>query len=109
MIQLWYPAQAAHRHLPAPWMSPGAVPFFEREQGIPPGTMPLPTTHAPLAAAVDHGRCGRPVVLYSPGLRSDRRLGTVLIEELLRFSRWGDGDLGVGCIPVSCGIPMGVA
>jgi MFS family permease len=28
---------------------------------------------------------------------------------LLRFSGWGDGDLGGGCMPVSCGIPMGVA
>ncbi|MGW1287468.1 alpha/beta hydrolase [Streptomyces sp. NPDC002586] len=82
MIQLWYPAHAAHDHPPAPWMSPGAVPFFEREQGIPPGTLLLPTTHAHLAAPVDHGRCGRPVVLYSPGLRSDRSLGTVLLEEL---------------------------
>src|SRR5581483_11056784 len=24
MIQLWYPAHAAHDHPPAPWMSPGA-------------------------------------------------------------------------------------
>ncbi|AYN43391.1 hydrolase [Streptomyces dangxiongensis] len=82
MIQLWYPARAARDHRPAPWMSPGAVTFFEREQGIPSGTLLLPTTHAHLAAPVDRGRCGRPVVLYSPGLRSDRSLGTVLIEEL---------------------------
>ncbi|MFD7608756.1 alpha/beta hydrolase family protein [Streptomyces mirabilis] len=82
MIQLWYPAHAAHGHPPAPWMSPGAATVFEREQGIPPGTLLLPTTHAHLAAPVNRGRCGRPVVLYSPGLRSDRSLGTVLIEEL---------------------------
>ncbi|MCC5478415.1 alpha/beta hydrolase family protein [Streptomyces barringtoniae] len=82
MIQLWYPAHAAHGHPPVPWMSPGADPVFEREQGIPPGTLLLPTTHAHLDAPVDRGRCGRPVVLYSPGLRSDRSLGTVLIEEL---------------------------
>ncbi|GHH63367.1 lipase [Streptosporangium violaceochromogenes] len=82
MIQIWYPARAAHGHPPAPWMSPGAVPFFERGQGIPPGTLLLPVTHAHLAAPVDPGRCGRPVVLYSPGLRSDRSLGTALIEEL---------------------------
>ncbi|GHE02917.1 lipase [Streptomyces alanosinicus] len=82
MIQLWYPARATHEHPPVPWMSPGAVPFFEREQGIPSGTLLLPTTHAHLAAPVDHGRCGRPVVLYSPGLHSDRSLGTALIEEL---------------------------
>ncbi|MFI1741607.1 hypothetical protein [Streptomyces sioyaensis] len=67
MIQLWYPAHAAHGHPPAPWMSPGAVPFFEREQGIPSGTLLLPTTHAHLAAPVDHGRCGRPVVLVLTG------------------------------------------
>ncbi|WP_214417142.1 alpha/beta hydrolase family protein [Sphaerisporangium fuscum] len=82
MIQLWYPALTAHGHPPAPWMSPGAVTFFEQEQGIPSGTLLLPTTHAHLAAPVDRGRCGRPIVLYSPGLRSDRSLGTVLIEEL---------------------------
>lgn len=82
MIQLWYPARAAHGHPPVPWMSPGAVTFFEREQGIPSGTLLLPTTHAHPAAPVDRGRCGRPVVLYSPGLLSDRSLGTVLIEEL---------------------------
>jgi len=51
---------------------------------MPSGTLLLPTTHAHLAAPVDHGRCGRPVVLYSPGLRSDRSLGTVLIEEPLK-------------------------
>ena len=31
---------------------------------------------------MDRGRYGKPVVLYSPGLHSDRSLGTVLIEEL---------------------------
>ncbi|MFG2881299.1 alpha/beta hydrolase family protein [Streptomyces sp. NPDC048297] len=82
MIQLWYPARATRGHPPAPWMSPGTVPFFEREQGIPSGTLLLPTTHAHLAAPVDHGRRGRPIVLYSPGLYGNRSLGTVLIEEL---------------------------
>ncbi|MFJ6837349.1 alpha/beta hydrolase family protein [Streptomyces sp. NPDC091209] len=82
MIQLWYPAHAAHDHPVAPWMPPGSATFFEREQGIPPGTLLLPTTHAHRAAPVDRGRRGRPVVLYSPGLLSDRSLGTVLIEEL---------------------------
>ncbi|MEU0517924.1 lipase [Streptosporangium sp. NPDC006007] len=82
MIQIWYPAHAAPGHPPAPWMSPGGATVFEREQGIPSGTLLLPATHARLAAPVDPGRCGRPVLLYSPGLRSDRSLGTVLIEEL---------------------------
>jgi hypothetical protein len=81
MIQLWYPARAARGHPPAPWMSPGGVTFFDQEQGLPSGTLLLPATHAHLAAPVDPGRCGRPVVLYSPGLRSDRSLGTVLIQE----------------------------
>ncbi|MEV4641821.1 hydrolase [Actinoplanes sp. NPDC049548] len=82
MVQLWYPAHRTHDHPVAPWMSPAAVPFFEREQGIPAGALLLPATHAHAAAPVDRGRRGRPVVLYSPGLRSDRSLGTVLIEEL---------------------------
>lgn len=83
MVQIWYPARAAHGHPYAPWMSPAAVPFFEQDQGIPAGTLVLPTTHARVGAPVDRGRCGRPVVLYSPGLRSDRSLGTLLIEELV--------------------------
>ncbi|GAA0629790.1 hypothetical protein GCM10010174_57690 [Kutzneria viridogrisea] len=82
MIQLWYPALAADGHPAAPWMSPGAAAFFEQGQGIPSGTLLLPVTHAHPAAPVDRGRCGRPVLLYSPGLRSDRSLGTALIEEL---------------------------
>jgi predicted dienelactone hydrolase len=82
MVQLWYPTRGAQDHPFAPWMLPAAVPFFEQAQGIPAGTLLLPTTHAQVAAPVDHGRRGRPVVLYSPGLRSDRSLGTVLIEEL---------------------------
>ncbi|MBG0830408.1 hydrolase [Planomonospora sp. ID67723] len=82
MVQLWYPARAAHGHPFAPWMSPAAVPFFEQAQGIPPGTLLLPTSHARVAAPVDRGRCGRPVVVYSPGLRSNRCLGTLLVEEL---------------------------
>ena len=82
MVQLWYPASGTHGHPLAPWMQPAAVPFFEQAQGIPAGTLLLPTTHARVAAPVDRGRCGRPVVLYSPGLHSDRSLGTVLVEEL---------------------------
>ncbi|PPK69102.1 hydrolase [Actinokineospora auranticolor] len=83
MVQLWYPALTTHGRPTAPWMSPGTTAVFEREQGIPPGALLLPTTHAHLSAPVNRGRCGRPVVLYSPGLRSDRSLGTALIEELV--------------------------
>ncbi|WP_033400035.1 alpha/beta hydrolase family protein [Actinokineospora enzanensis] len=82
MIQLWYPTLATPGHPYAPWMSPGAAALFEQAQGIPPGALLLPTTHARSDTPVDWSRCGRPVVLYSPGLRSDRSLGTVLIEEL---------------------------
>ena len=82
MVQLWYPTHSTHGHPLAPWMLPAAVPFFEQAQGIPTGTLILPTTHAQLAAPVDRGQCGLPVVLYSHGLRTDRSLGTVLVEEL---------------------------
>ena len=82
MVQLWYPTPATHGHPWAPWMSAAAAGFFERTQGIPAGSLVLPTTHAQLAAPVDRGRRGRPVVVYSPGLASDRSLGTQLIEEL---------------------------
>ncbi|MEU5696500.1 hydrolase [Actinosynnema sp. NPDC020468] len=82
VVQLWYPARPGDAHPLAPWMSPGAAALFEQGQGIPPGVLLLPVTHARQAAPVDRGRCGRSVLLYSPGLRSDRSVGTALVEEL---------------------------
>ena len=95
MVQLWYPTRGTHGHPFAPWMLPAAVPFFEQAQGIPSGTLLLPTTHAQVAAPVDRGRCGRPVVLYSPGLRS----GWVGVRRHHRPSppRGPQAGLGVPC------------
>jgi predicted dienelactone hydrolase len=82
MIQIWYPATTSAGSTSAPWLSPGAVPHFEQSLGVPAGVLRWPTTHAHVGAPVDRGRCGRPVVLYSPGAGSDRTISTVLVEEL---------------------------
>lgn len=92
MVQLWYPAAAAAGYPPAPWLSPGAVPHFERSVGAPPGVLTWPTTHGRRGAPVKEwpveegpagrGRHGRPVVLYSPGAGGDRTSSTALVEEL---------------------------
>ncbi|MFI5492940.1 alpha/beta hydrolase family protein [Actinoplanes sp. NPDC051859] len=82
MVQLWYPARGAPGHPVAPWLSPAAVPHFEQAQGIPAGALLLPDTHARMGAPVDRGRCGRPLLLYSPGLHSNRSLGTIVVEDL---------------------------
>jgi predicted dienelactone hydrolase len=82
MVQLWYPAATTAGYPSAPWLSPGAVPHFEQSIGVPAGVLSLPTTHARVGAPVDRDRCGRPVVLYSPGAASDRTISTVLVEDL---------------------------
>ena len=82
MAQIWYPAATTAGYPSAPWLSPGAVPHFEQSMGVPAGVLRWPTTHARVGAPVDRGRRGRPVVLYSPGLGSDRTISTVLVEEL---------------------------
>ncbi len=82
MVQLWYPAARAAGHPLAPWISPGAVTHFEKSMGIPARTLRWPTTHARNRAPVLRGRRPRPVVLYSPGLGSERNKSTSLVEEL---------------------------
>ena len=83
MVSLWYPAQRVHGYPLAPWLPPAAWARFEQDQGIPPGVLQVPLTHGRVGAPVEHDRGGRPVVLYSPGLGSNRDSGTVLVEELV--------------------------
>ena len=82
MVQIWYPAARDPGYPPTPWLSAGAVPYFERSIGVAEGALRWPTTHARLGAPLSQSRRGRPVVLYSPGLGSDRVMNTTLVEEL---------------------------
>src|SRR5262249_35052293 len=64
----------------APWLSAGAVPHFEASQGLPPGAVRLPRTHAHVGAPVSPGR--DPVLVYSPDFGGDRGFATAQVEEL---------------------------
>ncbi|MEU6414304.1 lipase [Microbispora sp. NPDC046933] len=82
MISLTYPARDVSRHPSAPWISPKAGAEYLREQGLPPGAVLLPVTHAHEGAPADrrHGRL--PVVLYSPGNNAPRSTNTIVVEDL---------------------------
>jgi dienelactone hydrolase len=80
-VQLWYPARTVRGFPAAPWLDPAAVPHQEQVQGIPPGTVIFPTGHGHVDAPARPGP-PRPVLLYSPGLVSDRTFGSVLVEDL---------------------------
>jgi predicted dienelactone hydrolase len=82
MVQIWYPAQSTRGHLPAPWLSPGAVPHFAEAFGFPADRIRATPTHGRIGAPVDRQQGGRPVVLYSPGLGGDRGTSTALAEDL---------------------------
>jgi predicted dienelactone hydrolase len=83
MVQVWYPARDTARYPAAPWLDAAAVPHFEQSLGLPAGVFTLPVTDGHVGAPVDRTDGGRPVVLYSPGLGSDRAVGTTLVEDLV--------------------------
>jgi predicted dienelactone hydrolase len=83
MVQVWYPARDTTRYPAAPWLDPAAVPHFEQSLGLPAGVFTLPVTDGHIDAPVSRADGGRPVVLYSPGLGSDRAVGTTLVEDLV--------------------------
>jgi hypothetical protein len=83
MVQVWYPARDTARYPTAPWLDPAAVPHFEQSLGLPAGVFTLPPSDGHVDAPVDRTAGGRPLVLYSPGLESDRALGTTLVEDLV--------------------------
>jgi dienelactone hydrolase len=80
MVQLWYPAAAAHGHPRAPWLTPAAARAYEQANGLP--VLDWPTTDARTDAPVDRRRGGRPVVLYSHGLGGHRTEATAVVEDL---------------------------
>jgi predicted dienelactone hydrolase len=82
MVSLTYPARQVGGYPAAPWIEPKAGVEYLREEGLPPGAVLLPVTHAHRGAPADrrHGRL--PVVLYSPGNDSPRSVNTVVVEEL---------------------------
>jgi predicted dienelactone hydrolase len=82
MIQIWYPARSTRGHLPAPWLSSGAVPHFAEVFGFPADRIRATGTHGRVSAPVARRPGGHPVLLYSPGLGGDRGTSTALAEEL---------------------------
>src|SRR3954462_13086665 len=69
MVSVWYPARRTHAQPVYPWLPPSAWERFGQDNGAPPGSVRVPLTHARVDAPVDRHRGGRPLVLYSPGLR----------------------------------------
>lgn len=90
MVSIWYPAGDVGRFPFAPWVSPGLAPhvdeFISGILSIPRGSVDWAATethgHAEAGAPIDLRLGALPVVLYSPGFRASRVLGTVLVEEL---------------------------
>ncbi|MFF2658936.1 alpha/beta hydrolase family protein [Kitasatospora sp. NPDC058032] len=84
MAQLWYPAAAcgAPGHRLAPWTGPAEQAHLESDYlGAAPGRLAWPVTHSRENAPADR-TTRHPVVLYSPGSRSDRSFGTLAAEDL---------------------------
>src|SRR5919107_1384909 len=77
------PLHLVDRSRPDPWVPPAAWTRFQQDLGVPAGTIRVPLTHGRSGAPVEQSRRGRPVVLYSPGLGSNRDSGAVLVEELV--------------------------
>lgn len=80
MVSLWYPAL---RNGPrAPQFPPAVADWYDENAGVPPGSVDFAgtVTHSRVGATRLPGRW--PVVLYSPGGRQSRFLGTTLVEDL---------------------------
>src|SRR4051794_4443615 len=69
MVSVWYPARRTHGQPVYPWLAPSAWERFGQDNEVPPGNVLVPLTHGRVDAPVDRHRGGRPLVLYSPGLR----------------------------------------
>ncbi|TDD79440.1 lipase [Actinomadura rubrisoli] len=90
MVSVWYPARTTAGHPLAPQMPAKAAEHFDEVVSAPPDPI-VPAGRVDWAATRTHSRTGapvdrrggrRPVVLYSPGHRTPRALGTVLAEDL---------------------------
>ena len=80
MVSLWFPA--ARNGPRARQFPPAVAAYYDQNAGVPPGTADFAgtSTHSRTGATPLPGR--RPVVLYSPGGRHSRFLGTTLVEDL---------------------------
>jgi predicted dienelactone hydrolase len=83
MVSVWYPARRTHAQPVYAWLPPGAWERFGQDNGVPPGSVRVPLTHARVDASVDRHHGGRPLILYSPGLGGNRDSSTVLVEQLV--------------------------
>ncbi|MFE5023853.1 lipase [Streptomyces sp. NPDC056656] len=86
MVSLWCPARPTHGRARAPWLPPKASALYEQQVSqqlhTSLDTVDLPLTHAYTGAAVEVSGHGLPVVLFAPGYRAQRALGTALVEDL---------------------------
>lgn len=86
MVSIWYPARRAKGYSPQPYMPAGVARSVDESGSFnlaEPGQVDWAgiRTEAAAVGPVDH-REGRPVVLYSPGLKVSRTLGTSTAVEL---------------------------
>lgn len=82
MISLWYPALDVAGKPFAPYLPSAVWDLNQQAEGVPPGLIEAPATHAHAGAAVDNRHGALPLILYSPGDASGRAFNTILVEEL---------------------------
>jgi predicted dienelactone hydrolase len=82
MVSIWYPAAHTKGYPAAPYMPAAELAHFEAGLGIPSGAATIGATAGHLDAPVDRHGGPHPVILYSPGSREDRQLGTAQVEQL---------------------------
>jgi hypothetical protein len=84
MVTVTYPAAEVAGFAPLPWLPAGAAQALKARYGGAVDGYALPMTHSAAGAPVHPGH--RPVLLFSPGYKSDRSFHTLVIEEL---ASWG--------------------
>ena len=82
MISLWYPALDVAGKPLAAYMPPAVWDLNQQADGVPPGLIEAPATHAYEGASVDNRHGALPLILYSPGGASGRAVNTMVVEEL---------------------------
>ncbi|WP_037577831.1 alpha/beta hydrolase family protein [Phaeacidiphilus oryzae] len=82
MVQVWYPAAATTGYGNSPWLATNAANSFLSRQGLNSSQVSLPTTAGHTGAPVLTSAGKLPVIFYSTGLRSDRSLGTTLVQDM---------------------------
>ncbi|GAA2587604.1 lipase [Actinomadura fulvescens] len=86
MISLWYPARVGGGHRVAPWLPPATLALYRQQTARSLQTsldnVDFPQTHARHDAPFKTRRQGHPLVLFSPGYRAMRELGSSLVEDL---------------------------